>query len=48
MAQDPKRESETYSEEETVERRERALKRMLNTPPKLQKHSKLGRKRESR
>jgi hypothetical protein len=30
MANDPK--DETYSEEETVARRERALKRMLNTP----------------
>jgi len=26
-----------YSEEETVRRREAALKRMLNTPPKLHK-----------
>lgn len=28
----PKNEDETYSEEETVARREAALKRMLNTP----------------
>jgi hypothetical protein len=28
---------ETYSEEETVARRERALKRMLATPPKPHK-----------
>jgi len=34
--------SETYSEEETVARREAALKRMLATPPKRQKDSKLG------
>jgi hypothetical protein len=39
--------SDTYSEEETVARREAALKRMLSTPPKLHKDSKLGRKRES-
>ena len=39
--------SETYSEEETVARREAALKRMLATPPKLHKDSKLGRRRES-
>jgi hypothetical protein len=32
---DPK--NETYSEEETVERRERALKRMLQTPHKPHK-----------
>jgi hypothetical protein len=38
---------DTYSEEETVARREAALKRMLSTPPKRQKDSKLGRKRES-
>jgi len=36
---DPKSE-ETYSEEETVKRREAALKRMLNTPHKTQKDSK--------
>jgi hypothetical protein len=35
MADDPN--SETYSEEETVARRERALKRMLNTPHKPHK-----------
>jgi hypothetical protein len=39
--------AETYSEEETVARREAALKRMLSTPHKHQKDSKLGRKRES-
>ena len=37
---------EIYSEEETVARREAALKRMLATPPKRQKDSKLGRKKE--
>ena len=42
MADDPK--DETYSEEETVKRREAALKRMLSTPHKPQKESKLGRK----
>ena len=35
MADDPK--SETYSEEETVARREAALKRMLATPHKPHK-----------
>ena len=39
--------SETYSEEETVKRREAALKRMLNTPHKPHKDSKLGRRHES-
>ncbi len=34
---------ETYSEEETVARREAALKRMLQTPHKPQKDSKKGR-----
>jgi hypothetical protein len=38
---DPK-ESETYSEEETVKRREAALKRMLQTPHKPHKDSKKG------
>jgi hypothetical protein len=33
-----------YSEEETVARREAAIKRMLATPPKLHKDSKLGRR----
>jgi hypothetical protein len=36
---DPKS-SETYSEEETVARREAALKRMLQTPHKPHKDSK--------
>jgi len=35
---------ETYSEEETVRRREAALKRMLQTPHKPHKDSKKGRK----
>jgi hypothetical protein len=39
--------TETYSEGETVRRREAALKRMLATPHKPRKDSKLGRKRES-
>jgi hypothetical protein len=38
---DPKSD-ETYSEEETVARREAALKRMLATPRKPHKDSKLG------
>ena len=36
---------ETYSEEETVARREAALKRMLSTPHKPHKDSKLGKRR---
>jgi hypothetical protein len=39
-----KPDSETYSEAETVARREAALKRMLATPHKPQKESKKGRK----
>jgi hypothetical protein len=42
---DPK--ADTYSEAETVARREAALKRAFATPPKPHKDSKLGR-RESR
>jgi hypothetical protein len=43
---DPKQD-EAYSEEETVARREAALKRMLATPHKAQKESKVsGRKRD--
>ncbi|MGI8704577.1 MAG: hypothetical protein ACR2JJ_02050 [Sphingomicrobium sp.] len=38
---DPK--DETYSEEETVKRREAVLKRMLATPHKPQSESKKGR-----
>jgi hypothetical protein len=41
MRNDPS--NETYSEEETVKRREAALKRMLQTPHKPQKDSKKGR-----
>jgi hypothetical protein len=44
---DPKSD-ETYSEEETVARRETALKQMLACPPKPHKDSKLGRKRGAR
>jgi hypothetical protein len=43
MANDPK-DDETYSEEETVRRREAALKRMLQTPHKPHKDSTKGRK----
>jgi hypothetical protein len=41
MAKAP--DDETYSEEETVRRREAALKRMLNTPHKPHKDMKKGR-----
>jgi len=37
----------TYSDAETAARAEAALKRMLATPPKPHKDSKLGKKRES-
>jgi hypothetical protein len=39
---DQKQADEIYSEEETVARREAALKRMLATPHRPQKDSKLG------
>lgn len=40
------REKDTYSNKETERRAEAALKRMLSTPPKPHKDSKLGKKRE--
>jgi hypothetical protein len=43
-----KREAETYSDKETAARANAVLKRMLATPPKPHKDSKVGRKRESR
>jgi hypothetical protein len=43
MANDPK--AETYSEEETVARREAALKRMLATPHKPHKETKAGKRK---
>jgi hypothetical protein len=36
---------ETYSAEETVARAEAALKRMLNTPPKLHSEMKIGKRK---
>jgi hypothetical protein len=39
--------NETYSNEETERRGNETLKRMLATPPKLHKDSKLGRAHES-
>lgn len=38
---------DTYSDDETERRANAALKRMLATPPKQHKDSKLGKKRES-
>lgn len=45
MAEDPK-EADTYSHEETVERREAALKRMLATPHKP--HKEKGQARDAK
>lgn len=39
--------SDTFSDAETAARADAALKRMLATPPKFHKDSKLGRTRES-
>lgn len=39
--------TDTYSDGQTKRRADAALKRMLATPPKPHKDSKLGRKRES-
>jgi hypothetical protein len=39
---------DTYSDKETADRAEAALKRMLATPPKPHKDSKLGKGRESK
>ena len=38
---------DTYSEMETAARADAALKRMLATPPKLHKDSKLGQRKPS-
>ncbi len=40
-----KADNEIYSEEETVARREAALKRMLSTPHTTHKDSKLGKRK---
>lgn len=42
-----KPQTDTYSDKETKARAEAALKRMLATPPKLHKDSKLGKRRKS-
>lgn len=39
--------SETYSDKETAKRADAALKRMLATPPKPHKDSKLGKRKPS-
>lgn len=41
------RDDDTYSDAETERRANAVLKRMLATPPKPHKDSKLGRERES-
>jgi hypothetical protein len=43
----PKVTGERYSDEETVRRREDALKRMLSTPPKQHNEMKLGKGKNS-
>lgn len=40
------RPDDTYSDKETAARADAALKRMLKTPPKPHKDSKLGKRRE--
>lgn len=40
------KQDDTYSDKETKARADAALKRMLTTPPKPHKDSKVGRKRE--
>lgn len=47
MPNTDQKQDDTYSETETAARAEAALKRMLATPPKPHKDSKLGRQRES-
>ena len=47
MARVTQNEIDTYSDAETAARADAALKRMLATPPKLHKDSKVGRLRES-
>jgi hypothetical protein len=39
------READTYSEQETAQRRDAVIKRMLNTPPKPHSEMKLGKAR---
>ena len=44
---DTNEKQDTYSDAETAARAEGALKRMLATPPKLHKDSKVGRARKA-
>ena len=46
MAANTNRQDDTYSDAETAARADSALKRMLATPPKPHKNSKLGRRRK--
>ncbi len=47
MSKSTNHQDHTYSAKETAVRADAALKRMLTTPPKPHKDSKLGQKRES-
>lgn len=48
MSDTDQKQADTYSPSETAARADAALKRMLATPPKLHKDSKVGRKVESK
>jgi hypothetical protein len=46
MNQNPKPADEKYTKRETAERRDAAIKRMLNTPPKSHSEMKIGKTKE--
>jgi hypothetical protein len=45
MARDPK--SQEFTDEETARRRDAVIKHMLNTPPKLHKEMKIGKRKSA-